>query len=120
MNPQSRELADMYCFETLVRIHRANEGAPHIGLKPGTEVDPSVALADKALACGSVDKLSDVLTNAMAKRLQELFQKALQAQQHADESVAAGRAFVLHYVTFTHFAEKVHALIKGNAGGHAH
>jgi len=28
LNTQARELADMYFFETLVRIHRAGEGAP--------------------------------------------------------------------------------------------
>jgi hypothetical protein len=56
----------------------------------------------------------------MAKRIQELFQKTLEAKKHADESVAAGREFVEHYVNFTHFAEKVHALIKGGAGDRAH
>src|SRR5687768_9733513 len=32
--PQARELADMYFFETLVRLHRAGEGAGYTGLKP--------------------------------------------------------------------------------------
>src|SRR5210317_1037120 len=63
---EAKELADMYFFETLVRIHRAGEGAPYTGLKPGEAVDPAVALADKALESGSVDKLVDVLTKAMA------------------------------------------------------
>src|SRR5512138_2915043 len=31
--PEARELADRYFFETLVRIHRAGEGAPYTGLK---------------------------------------------------------------------------------------
>jgi hypothetical protein len=36
---EAKELADMYFFETLVRVHRAGEGAPYTGLKPGgTEV----------------------------------------------------------------------------------
>ncbi|MDH3838545.1 MAG: DUF6448 family protein, partial [Desulfobacteraceae bacterium] len=56
---KAKELADMYFFETLVRIHRAGEGAPYTGLKPGEAVDPAVALADKALESGSVDKLVD-------------------------------------------------------------
>jgi hypothetical protein len=32
--PKAKELADKYFFETLVRIHRAGEGAPYSGLKP--------------------------------------------------------------------------------------
>jgi hypothetical protein len=31
---EAKELADMYFFETLVRIHCAGEGAPYTGLKP--------------------------------------------------------------------------------------
>src|SRR5512146_166140 len=54
LSPEARELADNYFFETLVRVHRAAEGEPYTGLKPaGTEVEPGIALADKALQMGS-------------------------------------------------------------------
>ena len=114
---EAKELADMYFFETLVRIHRAGEGAPYTGLKPGETVDPAVALADKALESGSVDKLADVLTKAMANGIRERFQHANETQEHADDSVAAGREFVEAYVIFTHYVEGLHAIIKGS-GGH--
>ncbi|MDF1554434.1 MAG: DUF6448 family protein [Deferrisomatales bacterium] len=116
--PEARELADMYFFETLVRIHRAGEGAPYTGLKPGAAIDPAVALADKALEGGSVDKLVDVLTNAMAEGIRERFALALEKQTHADESVTAGREFVESYVVFTHYVEGLHGLIKGGAAHH--
>ncbi|MEX2550627.1 MAG: DUF6448 family protein [Nitriliruptoraceae bacterium] len=29
-----REVADLYFFDTVVRVHRHGEGAPHTGLKP--------------------------------------------------------------------------------------
>ena len=32
LNPEARELADLYFFETVVRIHRAGEGEPYAGL----------------------------------------------------------------------------------------
>lgn len=115
---EAKELADMYFFETLVRIHRAGEGAPYTGLKPGEAVDPAVALADKALKTGSVDKLVDVLTKAMANSIREHFQHAIETRKHADDSVAAGREFVKAYVTFTHYVEGLHAIIKGNGGHH--
>jgi len=112
---QAQKLADMYFFETLVRIHRESEGASYTGLKPGTEVDPAIALADKALENGSVDKLVGVLTDATAKGIRERFRRALETSKHADESVAAGREFVEAYVTFTHYVEGLHALIQGGA-----
>ena len=113
-----KELADTYFFETLVRIHREGEGAPYTGLKPGEAVDPAVALADKALGNGSVDKLVNVLTNAMANGIREGFSRAYENQKHADNSVAAGREFVESYVIFTHYVEGLHGLIKGGAAHH--
>ena len=115
---EAKELADMYFFETLVRIHRAGEGAPYTGLKPGEAVDPAVALADKALESGSVDKLVDVLTKAMANGIRERFRHASETQKHADDSVAAGREFVEAYVVFTHYVEGLHAIIKESGGHH--
>lgn len=115
---EAKELADMYFFETLVRIHRAGEGAPYTGLKPGEAVDPAVALADKALESGSVDKLVDVLTKAMANGIRERFQQARERQKHAEDSVAEGRQYIEAYVIFTHYVEGLHGLIGGKHGGH--
>ena len=115
---EAKELADMYFFETLVRIHRAGEGASYTGLKSGEAIDPAVALADKALETGSVNKLIDVLTKAMANGIRERFQHANETQKHADDTVAAGREYVKAYVIFTHYTEGLHAIIKGNGGHH--
>lgn len=117
--PEAKELSDMYFFETLVRIHRAGEGAPYTGLKPGEAVDPAVALADKALETGSMDKLVDVLTKAMTNGIRERFKHASETQKHADDSVAAGREFVEAYVIFTHYVEGLHAIIKTSGGSHS-
>ena len=113
-----KEFAEMYFFETLVRIHREGEGAPYTGLKPGVAVDPAVALADKALGNGKIDKLVNVLSNAMANGIRKRFQHARETQKHADDSVAAGREFVESYVLFTHYVEGLHGLIKGGAAHH--
>lgn len=117
---QAQKLADMYFFETLVRIHRAGEGASYTGLKPGIVVDPAIALADKALENGSVDKLVGVLIDATAKGIRERFRRALEAKKHADESVTAGREFVEAYVIFTHYVEELHASVKGGTEHHEH
>jgi hypothetical protein len=120
LGDQAQDLADMYFFETLVRIHRAGEGAPYTGLKPGAAVDPAVALADKALESGSVDKLVNILSDATAKGIRERFHRALKAKKHADESITAGREFVESYVIFTHYVEGLHSMIKGASEHHEH
>lgn len=128
---EAKNLADMYFFETLVRIHRAGEGAPYTGLKPGAAIDPAVALADAALATGSVDKLVEVLTGALENGVRERFAKTYDKQKHARDSVISGREFVETYVDFTHYVEGLHGLIKRDdahhgetgaidKGGHAH
>jgi hypothetical protein len=49
LGPEAQSLADTHFFETLVRIHRASEGAPYTGLKAAGTVEPVVAKADQAL-----------------------------------------------------------------------
>jgi hypothetical protein len=120
LGTQARDLADMYFFETLVRIHRAGEGAPYTGLKPGTIVDHAVALADKSLETGSADKLADTLSQVMVKGIRDRFQRALKTQKHADENVSAGRKFVESYVIFTHYVEGLHSKIKSASEHHEH
>ena len=114
--PEARELADQYFFETLVRLHRAGEGAPYSGIKD-EPVAPIVALADKALADGSADEMVRRMSDHMAKGDKEKFHKALEARKAKDKSVEAGREYVEAYVAYTHYVEGIHAAIK-SAGGH--
>jgi hypothetical protein len=40
---EAKDLADRHFFETLVRVHRAGEGAPYTGLKPaGRDLGPAI------------------------------------------------------------------------------
>ncbi len=104
---EAKELADMYFFETLVRIHRAGEGAPYTGLKKEA-AEPVIAEADKALDIGSADNLVRLVTDDAAKGIRERFERAKETKKHAEESVGAGREFVKAYVEFTHYVERLH------------
>jgi hypothetical protein len=116
---EARELADRYFFETLVRVHRAGEGAPFTGLKPaGSEVEPGIAAADRALEHGSADAAVELITRAVAQGIRERFEKAAAARAHKDESVAAGREFVEAYVRFIHYVEGIHAMASGAVDAH--
>ena len=118
-SPDAKELANMYFFETLVRIHRAGEGAPYTGLKPaGTEIEPAIKEADKSLETGSIDNLIQILSSHMAEGLKERFNKVVVAKKHADDSVESGRKYVEAYVEFIHYAEKLDLDIAGKGGPH--
>lgn len=105
---QARELADRFFFETLVRIHRAGEGAAYTGLKPaGTFPGPGVELADKALADGSVDALVTQVTKAVEDGIRERYARTSQARRGSERDVAAGRAYVAAYVDYVHYVKGI-------------
>jgi hypothetical protein len=118
--PEARELADTYFFETLVRIHRAGEGAPYTGLKLGGDGEPVVAMSDEALASGSIETLANAVGKRAADGIRQRFALALEAKKHAEESVAAGREFVEAYVELTHYVERLDRDASTNVTGGEH
>ena len=107
----------MYFFETLVRLHRAGEGAPYIGLKQ-TPVEPIVAMSDNALKTGSIDSLLKNLSAEIRKGIKQRFAEALEKKKHADESIEAGREYVEAYVQFVHYVEGIHDVITSKGEHH--
>lgn len=109
--PEARELADRYFFETVVRLHRASEGAPYTGLKPaGTGGNDAIDAADAALETGSAGAFINGLLDELEANLRDRYEHALEARAHAGESVEAGRAYVAAYVEFIHYAEHLHEI----------
>lgn len=105
---EARALADRFFFETLVRVHRAGEGAPYTGLQPaGAPVDHGIAATDVALESGSADALVRLVAGDVEKGLRARHARATAARTHAGESVARGREYVAAYVDLMHYAERL-------------
>jgi hypothetical protein len=117
LSPEAGALADQYFFETLVRVHRAGEGAPYTGLKPAGMIPSPIARADKALEEGSVEQLADAISSHVGKAMRERFAHALALKKKADTSVQAGREYVEAYVEYVHFVEGIVGMVHGS---HAH
>lgn len=121
LNPEAKELADTYFFETLVRVHRAGEGALYTGLKPaGRDLGPAIPAADKALQEGSVDPLVKLLTEAVQHGVNEYFAAANAKKAFDKNDVEAGRKYVQAYVPFLHYVERIYEATKAPAHGHFH
>jgi hypothetical protein len=89
------ELADRWFFETVVRLHRAGEGAPYAGLKPaGQDEGPVIPVAERALQVGSADELVHVLTEVVADQAKTRLDRAMALKQQEQDSVAAAREYV--------------------------
>ncbi len=121
LSPQARDLADMHFFETLVRIHRAGEGAPFTGLKPaGRDLGPAIPAGDKAIATGSTDALMKLLTDKVREQLNAHFQQVRASGKYSQDDVEAGRDYIKAYVEYIHYVEQLYEAAKGPAEGHSH
>lgn len=116
--PEAKELADQYFLETLVRLHRAGEGAPYTGIKE-EPVEPIVAMADEALVDGSADEMIVKISGHMEQAIREKFTRVVETWKNKDKNVEAGREFVEAYVTYTHYVEGIHSAIVSAGAHHA-
>jgi hypothetical protein len=120
LSPQARALADRFFFETVVRLHRAGEGAPFTGLQPaGRDLGPAIPAADRAVHSGSLEPVAQLLTRAMQARLHEQFDAVMATRAFDADDLAAGRAHVKAYVEFVHLVERLAEAAHGGGHGHA-
>jgi hypothetical protein len=120
LSPEARDLADMYFFETLVRIHRAGEGEPYTGLKPAVrDLGPAIPAGDKAVAEGKLEPLYKLLTNGIHDGLHDKFEKVMKKNNFKKDDVDAGREFVEAYVIYIHYVEGLYEAANKGAHGHS-
>jgi hypothetical protein len=115
---KGKEEGEHRFFETLVKIHRAGEGAPFTSLKPAGTVEPVIAAADTSLISGSDEEVVKLVTDAVTKGIRERHRQAAELYKHKDESVEAGRNYVKAYVEYTHYVEKLQQDAVGHAEQH--
>jgi len=121
LDPAAQEVADNYFFETLVRVHRAGEGAPYTGIKPaGRDLGPAVPAGDKALETGSVEPVVTLLTAAVQKGVRDQFNDVMSRKTFDKNDVAAGQQYVKAYVEYIHSVERIFDAARTQAhGNHA-
>jgi hypothetical protein len=108
------DMADLWFFETLVRVHRAGEGAPYTGLKPAGWKPPLlITAADESLVDGQINELAQRVSDQVARELRERHARALALKNFAPADVDAGRRYIEAYVAFTHYLEALHELLHG-------
>lgn len=117
------EFADRWFFETVVRVHRAGEGAPYTGLKPaGLSEGPVIPVAERAIETGSPDELIGVLGDIVAEQVKHRLDHAMQLKTYADVGVADGREYVEAMLGLEVWSHKLYlaALASAHGGEHHH
>jgi Family of unknown function (DUF6448) len=123
-NNEIRELADLWFFETAVRLHREGEGALYTGIKPAGPLEsPAIPMADQAIETENSDKVIDFLADAVKEELHKRFEHAISKKGFDENDVEAARDYVQAMLGFVLFAGHLHEYIKsggGGGGGHLH
>ena len=114
---EAQDLADDWFFETVVRLHRAGEGAPYTGLKPsGLEEGPVVPRAEKAITKGNPEEVISFILHVVEEDLQQRFKTVMERARFDVNNVAAGRAYVQAFIGFVVYAHHLYAGIAGGSG----
>ncbi|MFU8891304.1 MAG: DUF6448 family protein [Anaerosomatales bacterium] len=106
------EVADEWFFETVVRVHRAGEGAAFTGLKPaGLGHGEVVPVAERAIETGEIDELVELLTLALEAEIRAKFDRVMQLKSRENGPVTEAREYVEAMLGFQVWAHKTHQCI---------
>lgn len=109
----AREVAELYFFETVVRVHRAGEGAPYTGLKPaGLDVGPVIPAAERAIESGSAQELEELLARFVREEVEERHRHAMRLKANAGRSLEDAREYVESMLGLQVWAHTVYKAIK--------
>ena len=118
--PEAREVADRWLFETVVRVHRAGEGAPFTGLKPaGLDVGPVIPAAERAIESGSPAPLRDALCGILRAEIEHRHARAMELRERAGEDVGRARAYVEAMLGLQVWAHAVYRQVLADPHAHA-
>ncbi len=122
-DPAAREVADLYFFETAVRLHRAGEGAPYTGLKPaGLDVGPVIPLAEKAIETGSAEALIRLLTDTLRQEIEHRLDHLNDLRDYRAGDVTRAREYVEAMLGLEVYSHQLYQAMKAapHEGGHEH
>jgi hypothetical protein len=120
-NEETKYIADQYFFETVVRIHRAGEGAPFTGLKPtGLDHGPVVPVTEEAVETGSADKLITLLTDSLKSEIEKKFARVMELKKQENGPVDKARQFVSNMLGFIVNSHKLYECITADTHHFAH
>jgi hypothetical protein len=112
-------VAEQWFHETVVRLHRAGEGAPFTGLKPAdTDVGPVLPLAEEAVATGATDRVHAFLSAELDRRLRDHLAEVARTAAARDGTVAKARAHVEAVLGFEVHCHHLHQAITARHHGH--
>jgi hypothetical protein len=110
LGADAAEVADLWFFETAVRLHREGEGASYTGLKPaGLDWGPVVPRAEEDIEKKDPTETVEFLKNMVEEETRRNFQEVIRKKNYDLNDVEAARNYteaMLHFVLFSHHLYK--------------
>lgn len=117
----AREVADLHFFETVVRLHRAGEGAPYTGLKPaGLDHGPVIPIAERAIRTGSPEPLVELLTSRVADEVRGRFARLMELAARTNGDLDANRSHVEAMLDLQVWSHRLYQATTAPAHDHQH
>lgn len=118
---EARVVADRWFFETVVRCHRAGEGAPFTGLKPaGLDTGPVIPVAERAIIDEDPQPLVDLLRQIVGEETGQRFERMLDAKAKADRDGQHARDYVSAMLGLQVWAHKLASAAHADPHGDGH
>ena len=119
---EAKDVADRHFFETVVRIHRAGEGAPFTGLKPaGLGHGPVVPVAEKAIEEGSPEDLVQLLTDAVEKQVRARFERVMRLKEEVSgQGIQEMRTYVEAMLGLEVYSHRLYECAHAEPHDHEH
>ena len=115
LGKEAKDLADLWFFETVVRLHREGEGAPYTGLKPaGLDEGPVIPLVDKAIEEEDITDIIDFLVGEINDELEERMEKVISLKDYDKDDIKATREYIEAMLELTLYSHHLYEHIQSD------
>jgi hypothetical protein len=112
-NELTKNIAELWFFETVVRIHREGEGAAYTGLKPaGLDPGPIIPKVDKAIEDEDILEVIKYIQEAVAEEVKEHFKHVIQSKDYDINDVPSARKHINSYLHLTLYSHHLYHFIR--------
>ena len=115
LGKEAKDLADLWFFETVVRLHREGEGVHYTGLKPaGLDEGPVIPLVEKAIDEKDISDIIDFLVGEINDELEERLESVISLKDYDKNDVKVAREYIEAMLELTLYSHHLYEYIKSD------
>ena len=113
LGKEAKDLADIWFFETVVRLHREGEGAPYTGLKPaGLDEGPVIPMVEVAIEEEDTTDIIDFLAGEINDEMEKMMKEIVSLKEYDIDDVGTAREYIDAMLELTLYSHHLYECIK--------